>query len=304
MKHWGKTIFFTFLSALLLAGAEPALAAADSQGPRLSSVSVTDQAKDGNDLKYLIEVHATDNLSGIEHITVQFKNFSNDRIASKVLRAEDGSDNVYSGWMTINAYEPDGTFTLYKVTLADNAENHQIYCRKQDIDPDSEVDEDKLALPNSADLRLSNGIEKLDEDAPVLSGITVSPERALTETEITLTAQVTDEGGSGLDYVKARFINQSGHGITVSLDPENGSYVGTVSEIQTKHAGTYVLDRVMVKDNAGNRAVYLSGSGVLERGLQFVIAEKDAYTPASSVTPDASEDVAPDAETDGADAAE
>jgi hypothetical protein len=27
----------------------------------------------------------------------------------------------------------------------------------------------------------------------------------------------------------------------------------------------------MVKDNAGNRAVYLPGSGALEQGLQFVI---------------------------------
>ena len=32
----------------------------------------------------------------------------------------------------------------------------------------------------------------------------------------------------------------------------------------------------MVRDNAGNRAVYRSGEGVLEQGMQFVITEKGA----------------------------
>lgn len=273
MKHLKKAFSFALLAIVLMAGAQPALAANDVQGPRLSSVAVTGQTREGNDLKYRIEVRAADNLSGVEHITVQFKNRINDRTVSKVLRATDGVDGVYSGWLTINAYEPDGIFTLYKVTLADRAENYQIYRHKQDIDPDSKADEDILALPNSAAITLENGIARPDEDAPVLLSISAAPGTALAETEIRLTAQVTDEGGSGVDYVKVRFVNQSGHGITVNLDPENGSFVGTVSEIQTMFAGTYVLDRVMVKDNAGNRAVYLPGSGVLEQGLQFVITE-------------------------------
>jgi len=275
MKSWKKTVSFTLIFILLLTLTQPALAASDTQGPRLTSVSVTDKTRDGNDLKYYIEVGATDNLSGIDHITVQYKNLDRDRSVTMVLRSEYGTDGIYSGWLKINAYEPDGTFTLYKVTLTDNEGNYQIYCRSQDIDSDSEVDEDKLSLPNSATITLENGITTLDEDAPVLTSITASPDTALTETEITLTAQVTDEGGSGIDYVKARFINQSGHGITVNLDLENGSFIGTVSKIQTKYAGTYVLDRVMIKDNAGNRAVYLSGSGVLEQAVQFIITDKN-----------------------------
>ncbi|MEA4847402.1 MAG: Ig-like domain repeat protein [Clostridiaceae bacterium] len=273
MKHLKRTISFTLLSVLLLTGIQPVFAAGDLYGPKLSSVTVMDQTRDGNDLKYLIQVEATDNKSGVEHITVQFKNLSKDRMVSKVLRAEDGIDGVYSGWLKINAYEPDGKFTLYRVTLTDYAGNYQIYCRSQDIDSDSEADEDKLELPNSAVIKLDNGIKTLDEDAPVLVSISASPQTALTETEIKLTAKVTDKDGSGVDYVKARFVNQNGHGITINLDPENGSYIGTVSEIQTKYAGTYVLDRVMVKDNAGNRAVCLPGSGALEQGLQFVIIE-------------------------------
>lgn len=76
--------------------------------------------------------------------------------------------------------------------------------------------------------------------------------------------------------MKVRFVNIDGHGITIKLDPEDGYFTGTVSEIQTKHSGNYILDRVMLKDNAGNHAVYLPGFGVLEQGLKFVITEKEA----------------------------
>ena len=263
---------------MLLAPARPALAAGDSKAPHLGSVTVMEHIREDNDLKYMIRVEANDDISGIKHITVQLKNLSNDRMVSKVLRAEDGIDGAYFGWLKINAYEKDGTFTLYKVTITDYAGNYQVYCRSQDIDSDSKVDEDKLKLPNSADITLNNGIKTLDEYAPELISISVAPEMAITKTEIRIAAQVTDKGGSGIDYVKVRFVNLNGHGITINLNPENGHFTGTISEIQTKHAGNYVLDRVMLKDNAGNRAVYLPGSGVLEHGLQFVITEKDANT--------------------------
>lgn len=278
MKHGKKAISLISVSTLLLAGAKPALAVNDTLGPRLSAVTVTEEARDGNDLKYYVELEAADDLSGINHMTVQFKNLDRDRSVAAVMRAEDGVNGVYGGWLTINAYEPDGTFFLYKVTLTDNKGNVQLYCRDSDIDEESDVDKDKLPLPNTATITLSNGIAALDEDAPVLERITAAPKMASEESKITLQAQVTDEGGSGLDYVKARFVNQSGHGITVSLDPEHGMFSGTVSEIQTKYAGIYVLDRVMVKDNAGNRAVYRNGFGVLEQGLQFVITGKNGST--------------------------
>lgn len=271
-----KKICFALAASLLLVSAQPALAASDTRAPRLSSVTVTDNKREDNDLMYMLKVEAADNISGIEHITVQFKNLSNDRIVSKVLRSEDFLDGIYSGWLKINAYEKDGVFTLYKVVLTDNAKNSQIYCRSEDIDSGSKMDKDKLKLPNSANITLDNGIKTFDEETPVLEGFSVSPEMAITKTEIKLSAQVTDKGGSGINYVKARFVNLDGHGITVTLEPDNGSFVGTVSEIQTKHAGTYILDRVMVKDNSGNRAVYSSGSGVLKQKVQFIITEKNA----------------------------
>lgn len=271
-----KKICFALAASLLLVSAQPALAASDTRAPRLSSVTVTDNKREDNDLMYMLKVEAADNISGIEHITVQFKNLSNDRIVSKVLRSEDFLDGIYSGWLKINAYEKDGVFTLYKVVLTDNAKNSQIYCRSEDIDSGSKMDKDKLKLPNSANITLDNGIKTFDEETPVLEGFSVSPEMAITKTEIKLSAQVTDKGGSGINYVKARFVNLDGHGITVTLEPDNGSFVGTVSEIQTKHAGTYILDRVMVKDNSGNRAVYSSGSGVLKQKVQLIITEKNA----------------------------
>lgn len=271
-----KKICYTLAAVLLLTYPQPVLAAGDSRAPRLSSVEITDYKREGNDLKYMIKVAASDDISGIDHITVQFKNLSNDRMAGIVLREEDGIDGIYSGWLKINAYEKDGTFTLYKATLTDYAGNYQVYCRSQDIDKDSKVDEDKLQLPDSPAITLNNGIKTIDEEAPMLAGISASLEKAMTETEIRLTAQVTDKGGSGIDYVKVHFVNLDGHGITINLDPGDGYFTGTVSEIQTKHSGNYILDRVMLKDNAGNRAVYLPGSGVLEHGLKFVITEKEA----------------------------
>ena len=66
--------------------------------------------------------------------------------------------------------------------------------------------------------------------------------------------QVT-ETGSGIDYVKARFLGDNGRGISLTLTLVDGEYVGYLSPSQLKYQGTYTLQRVMLKDKAGNRSV-------------------------------------------------
>lgn len=82
----------------------------------------------------------------------------------------------------------------------------------------------------------------------------VTRSRVPKETAAELHLQVT-ETGSGIDYVKARFLGDNGRGISLTLAPADGEYVGYLSASQLKYEGTYTLQRVMLKDRAGNRSV-------------------------------------------------
>ena len=76
-----------------------------------------------------------------------------------------------------------------------------------------------------------------------------------------LHAQVT-ETGSGVDSVKARFVGDNGRTISVTMTLTEGEYVGYLSPSQLKYEGSYTLQRLMLKDKAGNRRV-VTGCGTI-----------------------------------------
>ena len=191
--------------------------------------------------------------SAIEHITVQFENKSNGNMANLVLRDADRTgEDTYTGTLSISAYAQEGTYRLTKVTLQEEDGDYRYYCQSEDL-PDDPGD-DKKALPEDVSLQLDSGISQTDEKAPVLDACAVTKSRVLKETAAQLHIQVT-ETGSGIDYVKARFLGDNGRGISLTLVRVEGEYVGYISPSQLKQEGLYTLQRVMLKDKAGNRSV-------------------------------------------------
>lgn len=128
--------------------------------------------------------------------------------------------------------------------------DYRYYCQSGDLPNDP--GDDKKALPKTVSLKLNSGISGNDEKAPDLNAYAVTRTSVLKETAVELHMQVT-ETGSGIDYVKARFLGDNGRGISLSLILVDGEYVGYVSPSQLKYEGTYKLQRVMLKDQAGNR---------------------------------------------------
>ena len=229
--------------------------AASAKRPTLTSVSVSDGILNAEDMEYdyAVTVTAKGSDSDIEHITVQFENEANGNTANLVLRAADRTgEDTYAGTLSISAYAQEGTYRLIKVTLQEKDGDYRYYCQRKDL-PDDPGDE-KKALPKDVSLKLNSGVSESDGKAPVLDGCAVTRSRVLKETAAELHLQVT-ETGSGIDYVKARFLGDNGRGISLTLTPADGEYVGYLSASQLKYEGTYTLQRVMLKDRAGNRSV-------------------------------------------------
>ena len=273
-----KNIFATFLTMTLIFGlATPAFAATVNR-PVLTSVSVGDGILNSEDMEYEypVTVVAKGSDSDLDHITVQFENEANDNTVNLVLRPENRTaENTYIGTLSIGAYAQEGTYTLSKVTLQESDGDYRYYCQSKDL-PDDHGD-DKKALPNAVSLKLNSGVSTEDKTAPVLDTCAVTKTTVLKETAVELHAQIT-ETGSGIDYVKARFIGDNGCGISLTLTLVDGEYVGYVSSSQLKHEGTYVLQRVMMKDKAGNRKVATECGNV-----QFtVVPDLDAPVPPAS----------------------
>ena len=235
-----------------------ALAEADGsgmvqQGMVLGAVAAGGMTADGKDLKIYVAVQAFPGAAGLDHINVQFRNLKNDRSVTKILRDKDYSNGVYAGWITMSIYEPAGNYVLDKVILQDNNGEYLKYCRAED----REENDKYRTLPFTAGFTVTNGVAAVDETAPVLGAVTVSPVQAAKESQITVTV---------------RFENENGKAVSINLDYQGDMlYSGTIKKSQTKEAGTYRIKRVSVADNMGNSKVYNGGDGPFASDVFFVI---------------------------------
>ena len=237
------------------------------QGMVLGAVAAGGMTADGKDLKIYVAVQAFPGAAGLDHINVQFRNLENDRSVTKILRDKDYSNGVYAGWITMSIYEPAGNYVLDKVILQDNNGEYLKYCRAED----REENDKYRTLPFTAGFTVTNGVAAVDETAPVLGAVTVSPVQAAKESQITVTAAVADDF-SGVDTGAVRFENENGKAVSINLDYQGDMlYSGTIKKSQTKEAGTYRIKRVSVADNMGNSKVYNGGDGPFASDVFFVI---------------------------------
>lgn len=223
----------------------------DNTPPALQSISIVESRSKGNNREYRVQVKASDDLSGVEHITLRFQNDQNDHSVTKVLTKDDRLGGVYTGWLQVSRYEPDGTFQLDNVALMDEAKNYQAYCRPADIKDWNH----KLPLPQAVSFTLSGGVSQADENGPQLLSVAPSKESIDAGDDLTITAKARDDL-SGVDSVKLQFKNAEGKSINVTLKEKGSGYEGKVKSFQTKQEGTYRLTRATLTDKAGNRQVY------------------------------------------------
>ncbi len=244
--------------------------------PVLQSVGVKEWARYTDAIDYEIAVQAAPRGSELHHITVRFKNDANGNTVSKVIRAEDQDfrlgANVYTGLLTVNGWEPEGTFTLDSVVLTDEAGNSQSWCRPADLTGT------KLALPCTASFAAPTGSHTEDTQAPVVTAIEMEP-RTEVGISIPLRVKAADDR-SGVDTIRARFENDEGRVIVISLQEKNdGWFSGDVPGAKLTRWDQFQLTRLVVKDNAGNRRTYLQTLGLrgeaLPRPVMFTVDDND-----------------------------
>ena len=279
-KRCGKVIFLVEIILLLAFPLEISVAAqTDSYvkqvfcqsaaiQPQLAAVAAGPMRTEGTELQVYVAVAVAEGSAGLDHINVQFLNTENDRSVTKILRPDDLADGVYADWISMSIYEPAGTYVLDKVILQDENGAYVRYCRAED----REEDDNYLTLPMTAAFQIDNGVTVLDETAPVLGAVAVSPMQAAKESEITVTAAVADDF-SGVDSVTVRFENENGKAVSVDLDAAGGElYTGVIKKSSTDEAGTYRIKKVTVTDHMGNSKTYNGGDGPFASSVLFVIS--------------------------------
>lgn len=234
--------------------------------PALQSVRVTGRKTYEDHTEYEIAVGAIPRGSEVHHITVRFKNDATGSTLSKVIRAE-GQDfahgqDVYAGWLTVNQWEPEGTFTLDAVVLTDEAGNAQTYCRPGDVRGS------QLALPCTASFQADTGRTTEDTTAPIIQELVMEP-RTSVGYNTTLRVKAADDR-SGVDTIRARFENDEYGVIVFPLypDPEEaGWFTGHIPGVRLTRWDQYELTRLVIADQAGNRRTYLAEPGVRGEAL-------------------------------------
>lgn len=114
----------------------------DSSPPQFLGITAGTPVRDNADEKIRIPltVYASDDLSGVEHITVKFKNPQSDESISKVLYASDcKGDGLYRAELSVKFEKPPGQYQLDCVTVCDYAGNRITYCTQEDLTDKKEL---------------------------------------------------------------------------------------------------------------------------------------------------------------------
>lgn len=114
---------------------------ADKTPPVLHAVQVGEGVRDAEDEKtrYPLNVVVTDDLSGVDHITVKFKEPRSGETIRKVLRSGDlrvtdpDKKDRYSAELVAKFDQTPGLYRLDSVTVCDRAGNRTTYCTAQDL---------------------------------------------------------------------------------------------------------------------------------------------------------------------------
>lgn len=226
-----------------------------------------------------VTMEAEDDVSGVDFAWATFRNPDTDtslqvHLSGKYMEEETGQEKEYGdgklhGKLQVNQYAGSGTYTVERVEIHDKAGNYHVYYglgveNYQNYDQEYLLAEGVSAVGFSV---INGGTE--DITAPIPAGVTLSASRVEVPAAIEVTVDGKDDV-SGAVSGWVQFINpDTGKSLYASL---NWAYFDPVSgetkvyadgklhgEMEVSHytgTGTYVIERVELRDRAENYGVY------------------------------------------------
>ena len=139
--------------------------------PQLAAAAAGPMQAEGTELKVYVAVAVAEGSAGLDHINVSLSIRKTTGELPKILRPDDFANGVYEDWISMSIYEPAGTYILDKVILQAENGAYVRYCGRRSWMRTTGY----LALPVTAAFQINNGVTVLDETAPVLGAVVVSP---------------------------------------------------------------------------------------------------------------------------------
>ena len=242
----------------------------DSEAPELTGITISDtQVEAGG--KLTLSVKAREEISGIWYCDAVFENKANGR---KITAWSEDSKNPTELTIDVSEYEPSGTFELVSVQLGDGADNYVMY--------HEEAFGDWKELPYDISFTVT-GNDKADQEAPELTGITISDTQVEAGGKLALSVKAREEI-SGIWYCDAVFENKAnGRKITAwSEDSKNPTEL-TIDVSEYEPSGTFELVSVQLGDGADNYVMYHEEAfgdwKELPYDLSFTVINDDTVTP-------------------------
>ncbi|WP_458124296.1 beta strand repeat-containing protein [Paenibacillus sp. Z3-2] len=234
----GQKIDFTPLH-LNVSGVTPTPQPTDKEAPVLHSIEVnTNQLTVGDKLQLTAEV--TDNESGVASVVAYYRTPSG---KTKSISLAATGNNKFVGSYTIGKYDDSGEWVLASVTARDRVGNSKTYTSYQDRN-------NKTVNFNNCLVVVSG--TTVDNEAPVLHGISVTSRVVHPNEKIEVRAEVTDNE-SGVGTVRVTYKKPDGSTSTIDLRKDaTGQFVGSVTVGQYEERGLRTLTSVYLSDILGN----------------------------------------------------
>lgn len=260
----------------------------DADAPVLNGVSIDKtEVKAGESFTLTLDV--TEKISGLWYIHVDFINETTGK--SKTFHLNnipdgDKTNSIHTISCEVPNDEAAGVFRLQSVVVSDVQGNSKTYWEEE--------------LPSQPSVTITNEVSG-DNEAPTITGISVSPDRVNAPGEVTLSIGVQDDL-SGVDYISADFLNhQTGHTIEATwsaykVDPvTDGTIEVPVHISEFDGNGKYDLNYITLGDNNQHYSHY--GASDLQQEVSFSIVnvgEEDITPPVlESISVDKTEIEAP-----------
>lgn len=260
-----RILAFGAIIAMVLSVLSALPAAADSHvdvgseedivAPEITSIAVTPTSLDVTSEagKFDATITATDNLSGVRQISMQYRSPSGSQylyFSASAYHRTSGTaqDGTYATSAQVSVDKEAGTYTLQTVTIQDEIGNYTSYTPAE-----------AAALGAPVDLEvLSDG----DNTPPTVTGVTLSPEsgdagagRVTFDIEVAATDEATGVQGvygnlrspSGRQYVSFSA------NTLASGDAGDGTWTGQFTVPQYSEPGTWSINYLCAYDKAGNQ---------------------------------------------------
>lgn len=239
--------------------------AEDETGPELLGCSVLESSiqagkdEEDRDHTFQITLTAADSGAGFGKASLIFASGQGKKIYASLNREDWLYGDVYQKDIPVREHQMGGEYQLVKATLEDRAGNKTVLGYGKDAQP--------------LDSTFACGVRVISQEddsglAPVLQSVTIGEQRRHIDTDIHRADYQIIVGakdrGSQLHHITVKFKNQETGGTVSKVIRESDRdrslgedlYVGWLTLGSWELPGTFVLDTVVVTDQAGNSQTY------------------------------------------------